>query len=143
MCRAGNHFHNPLKPWDEAKLTDTVWLYEFAKCDRGPYAEEYSNLVWATGFIDKDRTPQDPWVNYTPDLEESTSSDDDLKKRNWWVARNQFFHALTVEDPVQREKYLAETFRTLGYVIHLLQDVAVPAHTRNDSNTTTGGAAHA
>ena len=57
----------------------------------------------------------------TPDCKENG--------RNWFVARELLYDALTQTDPRQREVFFAETFRTLGYVLHLLEDMAVPAHT--------------
>jgi hypothetical protein len=47
-------------------------------------------------------------------------------------ARQHFFDALTLKD--NREQFLAETFYTLGHVIHHIQDMAQPQHTRNDSH---------
>ncbi len=46
-------------------------------------------------------------------------------------ARRYFRLSLTEPDPRDRERWLAETFYTLGHVIHLIQDMASPAHTRN------------
>ncbi|MCI5121046.1 MAG: hypothetical protein D3908_07645, partial [Candidatus Electrothrix sp. AUS4] len=60
----------------------------------------------------------------------STPSEDE--GRNWVVARKEYYAALTYSEPQFREIVFAETFQTLGYIIHLLQDMAVPAHTRND-----------
>lgn len=123
-CRAASHFHNPLLPWNEAQLTDPIWIVD-RWCDAtSPFRTKYSNLVWATGYIAPDQTPLTPPVNNNPD--------DKSNGRNWDVARNFLYRSLTEQDPVLRESYLAQTFYTLGYVLHLLQDVAVPAHTRND-----------
>src|SRR3989304_1444385 len=46
-------------------------------------------------------------------------------------AREPFRLSLTEPDPRNRERRLAETFYALGHVIHFLQDLASPAHTRN------------
>ncbi len=51
---------------------------------------------------------------------------------SWRDARRAFHNALTAEHPTDREVNLARTFLTLGHVIHLIQDMAVPEHTRND-----------
>jgi hypothetical protein len=121
-CRAVNHFHDPTRPWSEAMLTDSNW-YTDLRCALTPYHTKYSNLVWATGFIDQEQTPLEPPVN----------NDFDLKYgRNWSVARGLFYKSLTKPSNIERERYLAKTFLTLGHVLHLLQDMAVPAHTRND-----------
>jgi hypothetical protein len=49
-------------------------------------------------------------------------------------ARNFFWRALTAETDAERQKNLAMTFRSVGQVIHLIQDAAQPQHTRNDSH---------
>lgn len=125
-CRASNHFHNPLKSWNEAELTDPIWIVD-RYCDAfSPFREKYSNISWATGFLDPEQTPLTSPVNnvFAPESDENG--------RNWSVARGRYYKALTDTDPQQREISFAEIFGTLGYVLHLLQDMAVPAHTRND-----------
>ncbi|MGH7331186.1 MAG: hypothetical protein ACREKS_00280 [Candidatus Rokuibacteriota bacterium] len=47
-------------------------------------------------------------------------------------ARAAFFAALTAREPGDRETALADTFEALGHVLHLVQDMASPPHTRND-----------
>ena len=49
-------------------------------------------------------------------------------------ARNYFYRGLTGPSKADREANFALTFRTLGDVIHLIQDAAQPQHTRNDSH---------
>lgn len=49
-------------------------------------------------------------------------------------ARNYFYTGLTDPDKATREKKLALMFRSLGQVIHLVQDAAQPQHTRNDAH---------
>src|SRR5262245_12286484 len=51
---------------------------------------------------------------------------------SWRDGRRYFLDALTLRDPADREEAMAQTFRTLGHVLHLIQDMAVPEHTRND-----------
>src|SRR5262245_10763303 len=55
-------------------------------------------------------------------------------KRSWKDARNAYFNALTGATETLRKSWYAEMFQTLGHLIHLVQDAAVPAHTRNDSH---------
>lgn len=50
----------------------------------------------------------------------------------WQAARRSYFEALTAATQVERERHFAETFLILGHLVHLVQDAAVPAHTRND-----------
>lgn len=49
-------------------------------------------------------------------------------------ARQYFYDGLTKPGKAEREGNLARTFRTMGDVIHLIQDAAQPQHTRNDSH---------
>ncbi|MDP3298315.1 MAG: hypothetical protein Q8N09_12150 [Thermodesulfovibrionia bacterium] len=51
---------------------------------------------------------------------------------SWIKARNYFYQGLTLTTKTQREEALAKAFRGIGHIIHLVEDVAVPAHTRGD-----------
>ncbi|MFQ5853552.1 MAG: hypothetical protein ACE5JU_23585 [Candidatus Binatia bacterium] len=50
----------------------------------------------------------------------------------WQNARDDYFNGLTASTQGEREDHLAGAFRALGQLIHLVQDAAQPAHTRND-----------
>jgi hypothetical protein len=56
----------------------------------------------------------------------------DRQDMGWDNARNYFYSALTEIDPLKRDDNYVKTFRSVGQVLHLLQDMAVPAHVRND-----------
>ena len=47
-------------------------------------------------------------------------------------AREYYLNSLTLQNPNSREASLAKMFYALGHVIHLIQDLASPQHTRND-----------
>lgn len=51
---------------------------------------------------------------------------------SWTKARENFYKGLTLKTKTEREGALADAFRALGHVIHLVQDVSVPAHARGD-----------
>ncbi|MBN1664485.1 MAG: hypothetical protein JW943_12870 [Deltaproteobacteria bacterium] len=51
---------------------------------------------------------------------------------SWNDVRSYYYQALTANDKTARERFFAETFRGLGQVMHLVQDMSVPAHVRND-----------
>jgi len=51
---------------------------------------------------------------------------------SWWNARSFYLDALTRPQAAGRDERLARTFEALGHVVHLVQDAASPAHTRND-----------
>jgi len=47
MCKAMNHFHDPLKPWSESYMTDVPWVFQL--CSAAGWSHQYSNVTWATG----------------------------------------------------------------------------------------------
>lgn len=51
---------------------------------------------------------------------------------SWQNTRQYFLDALTSTQKADREAGLTMTFQGLGHLIHLIQDMASPAHTRND-----------
>ena len=51
---------------------------------------------------------------------------------SWPVARQRLFEFLTLPTPAAREQALADTAQALGQVMHVVQDAASPAHTRDD-----------
>ncbi len=53
---------------------------------------------------------------------------------SWVDAREYYYRALTSQTKEERDENFARTFRALGQVIHLIEDMAVPAHTRNDNH---------
>lgn len=50
----------------------------------------------------------------------------------WPDTRRYFYNALTSKTREEREHYSALTFFSLGHSLHILEDMGVPAHTRND-----------
>ncbi len=75
------------------------------------YAGWYSSLVW--GLETADIPPQD---------------------YSYKDAQDYFYQALTAQAKADRDANWASTFRTLGNVMHLIQDLGQPQHTRNDSH---------
>ena len=53
---------------------------------------------------------------------------------SWQDALDYFIGALIDPDPVDRDENWAQTFRSLGHVVHLVEDGAQPQHTRNDAH---------
>lgn len=132
-CRASNHFHDPLKDWDESGLTDTHWLVNLVCWGFGlgqyPSDKINSNITWATGYK-------------APSIKEDEENGvREFNKEDWDSAREYYFSYLTgkdfsgeeiAPDKDARNTYMAKGFIALGHVLHLLQDMAVPAHVRND-----------
>jgi hypothetical protein len=55
-------------------------------------------------------------------------------KHSWHDARYTYFQALTATSDSERKRLYGETFQSIGHLIHLVQDAAVPSHTRNDTH---------
>lgn len=51
-----------------------------------------------------------------------------------WDAGEYYYRSLTLPAKTDRDAQLAVTFRSLGQVIHLIQDAAQPQHTRDDTH---------
>jgi hypothetical protein len=51
---------------------------------------------------------------------------------SWRTARDKLYEGLTLTTKTEREKALSDSFKTLGHMIHLVEDMAVPAHVRGD-----------
>lgn len=117
VCRASTHFHDPLKPWKDSYVTDSPAVIKFWCNDVPPVWPQYSNITWATGYESKG-------VKLTTPM--------DRQDMNWDNAQRYFYSALTETDPLKRDDFFIKTFRAVGQVMHLLQDMAVPAHVRND-----------
>jgi hypothetical protein len=55
---------------------------------------------------------------------------------SWLDARLYQLRSLTEETPEERDRFAALLFRSLGQVVHMVQDMAQPQHTRNDIHPT-------
>jgi len=96
-------------------MTDEPW-YVSLWCNLTGYATRYSNITWGTGY----ESLGGPVMSRTN------------QQMGWDNAKYDYYIALTSIFSENHETYLAKTFQALGQVLHLLQDVAVPAHVRND-----------
>ncbi len=125
--RARHHFHDPTcnfqdfnEPGRNAGLDNKTdhpnYSYFFAWLT-GIYTDEFdvtgqSALVWMIeGTAEKEPTVND---------------------ESWHNARDHFYFALTDSIQTDREEYLAAMFLDLGCILHMIEDMGVPAHTRND-----------
>lgn len=57
-----------------------------------------------------------------------------LQDYSYRDARNYYYQGLVAASESERKRNLALTFRSVGQVIHLVQDLAQPQHTHNDSH---------
>jgi hypothetical protein len=103
--RVVNHFHNPLaKSWSQAGL-------QVIGIQPGQ-----SSVLWQ----------QNPLQHKGMGGDTGTWS--------WPTAWDAYFDALTLPDEGKRNAAFARLFRSLGQVMHLLQDASLPAHTRNNAH---------
>ena len=51
---------------------------------------------------------------------------------SWQKARDNLYNGLTRAAKTDREKALGDSFKAIGHVMHLMEDMSVPAHTRGD-----------
>jgi hypothetical protein len=106
--RVMNHFHNPLRIWEDAGLRVVIQLGQ-------------SSVLW------QQNPDQDGAVVYVPFAVRVGGG-----SWSWQLTRQRFADALTSSARAAREQRLAEALQGLGHAAHLLQDGSVPAHVRND-----------
>ncbi|MGD0235815.1 MAG: hypothetical protein ABSC55_14925 [Syntrophorhabdales bacterium] len=106
VLRSWNHYHNPLqKDWSQAGLHTVL------------FRQGQSSVVWAqllVGEQAKYGTTDFPFYPYS-----------------WEDAREYYYRALTATNDADRNNFFGKTFAALGHVMHLIEDAAVPDHTRN------------
>ncbi len=111
--RVLNHFHDPLAPsWDTAGL-------------RVVFQVGQSSVLWQ----------QNPNQNgSTVLLQGGKGVVAGGQNWSWKDARESYRRAVTAAEEATRELAFADVFRSLGQLVHLVQDAAVPAHVRNDAH---------
>lgn len=126
-CRRASHMHDPTKDWNISYMSDFPPSEAYCLL-QGWGAKPYSNITWATGYLGPAPGGQ----------KQQFTSDPRYAPNNWDNAREYYYRALTGTSnlpppfPPGRDRYFVASFQALGQVLHLLQDVSVPAHTRND-----------
>ena len=103
-----NHFHRPLLTRDQAGLRYRPWFFLYLL-----QVEGKSSIDWALAA----KGSQVEQGNYS-----------------WYDARAFYRQALTAPTRVEREAAYANVFRSVGQVMHLIEDAAVPEHVRNDGD---------
>ena len=113
--RSRHHFHDPYRNTGLDNKTDhpnwRTYLPAFGTWWNFDFTGE-SALGWATTGT----AEQEPTTNY----------------HKWNCARDEFYKALTDSNESVREESLVKAFLNLGHVLHLIEDMGVPAHARND-----------
>ncbi|HDZ62057.1 MAG TPA: hypothetical protein ENH40_02795 [Nitrospirae bacterium] len=139
--RAQNHFHNPLLNWDEAGLNSTgktiylPALDPFILSGLCNFTSYFPLMIVECGFTGESS------VIWSQNENQHVGGE-----WSWQDAREYFYIALSgmdfadnvvVPEPGDtedetRDKYFAKTFRSVGQLMHLVEDMSVPLHTRND-----------
>lgn len=99
--RVLNHFHNPLTPWPSAGL-------HIESMDGTRSIDGLSSVLWQQYPAQHGDKAGGDWA--------------------WHDARRWYLTALATLAATEREQAFAETFLTLGHLVHLIQDASVPAH---------------
>ena len=113
--RSYNHFHDPTKLLNQAGFSD--WLHLEIINNVLPLHAGISSVIWALDSNAQSSVPL--FGDYS-----------------WPAARNYFYNALTATDVDTRNNNFSDCFRSIGQLMHLIEDVSVPEHTRNEEHAT-------
>lgn len=128
LYRPLHHFYDPAtnRPLTGRDQELIDWLAEYD-------SDIHTAPAWAIGAGDPFQHP-------------NVQEDEDRRRNHFTVfdANEAMYRALTGTDTLtgdviaptedERKKYWATVFRSLGDIVHLLQDMAQPQHTRNDDH---------
>jgi len=113
QSRSQHHFYDPTRNAGLNNRTDYP-DWEGAPTRLSPFdLRGESSLFWATVGTSSTGYPKN-------------------NQETWSATKNKFYSALTSPFSTDREQSMAETFISLGHILHLLEDLGVPAHARND-----------
>ncbi|MEM2983162.1 MAG: hypothetical protein QXH17_08375, partial [Candidatus Bathyarchaeia archaeon] len=102
--RSDNHFHKA-----------TVQKENWGEAGLNDMRRGESSILWAQDFYGtQSRYTEGNW--------------------SWQRTRDYYYKALTSQSDTEWQGNFARTFKGLGHQMHLVQDVAVPAHARNDAH---------
>ncbi len=123
-----NHFFDPLRNQafsDPSSPGQTLW------CGSDTHA---TAPVWASGTISPFYSPSSGAQIDTNRRNHFTIQD---ARESMWRAMTGYNKAMTLpvaRTGIERKMYWATTFRALGDVVHLIEDMAQPQHTRNEAH---------
>ena len=121
--RGYNHFYNPLLASMLAGLDDYPFpLFRIFGGKGSSCGDLYSTVgIPALGWVTGDSSRPCGVGN---------SDDDNLNAYSWKDARQTYYESFYY--PERRDYYLSLFFEQFGRVLHMLEDMSVPAHVRND-----------
>ena len=113
QARSQHHFHDPIRNAGLDNRTDYP-DWEGAPTRLSPFdLRGESALFWITTGTSITRYPKN-------------------NLDTWEETRNRFYESLISSSAPDREQYMAEMFLALGHILHMIEDMGVPAHARND-----------
>jgi hypothetical protein len=123
--RSRNHFHDPLKPWDQAGLNSFL----FSGMSSALWIQDQTNrrLTDLGGDWSWKKARQFCYAALTG----NSKALDGFKVEEGWLNSTTIFGRTNMSD-VERKQFLAWAFRAVGQTMHLVEDASVPEHTRND-----------
>ena len=125
LPRARHHFHDPIRNAglnNNYGLLGTWFSSKFADLTSLGYWGYWPFDITGMSNLDRARGNEGKW-------------EEDRKNNNlcnWDYARNSYELGLCSNYNSERDSYLALMFMQLGHICHLLEDMGVPAHVRND-----------
>lgn len=141
LCDRGlNHFFDPTGSYPFRGLYERVFGYQILMNMNPALLFLFPEPVLFLDYLFEGK--ENPLWGIGPDYDydtpidaEPTEAEQESSDRNqysWTRGREAYIAALTAKDGTKRNNLFARTFRSLGQVVHVLQDMAVPAHVRND-----------
>jgi hypothetical protein len=124
--------------WNSAEQNVIRWFRDGALLEdeggkfSGRFYNHFHNPLYSYNqWNDTGLTSAWPWV-HSGKSAILWAVDDSSNDWRWGRVRDYYYKALTASADADRQANFAQTFRGLGQIIHLLQDMAQPAHVRND-----------
>jgi len=115
--RTDHHFHDPVRNLGLNQWLPRLWQSIFGIELSGLYLEYHDGASAVSRALGLDGTSRKRPANYYALTD----------------AERYLFRTIVGERPAERETAAALHFLAFGHVLHLLQDMAQPAHVRNDS----------
>jgi len=112
QARSRHHFHDPTRNAGLDNKTDHPDWWGVPTMGSSFDLTGESSLIWAI----QGTAPNEPTIN----------------DESWQDARDDFYNSVAKPLKTDREEFLATTFLDLGCVLHMIEDIGVPAHARND-----------
>lgn len=125
--RSINHFHDPIINMGYNMDGDTNMVRIVNKWSYYSFSINYIGTYLILMSVSEDTKSSLDWAL-------SPKEDQYLGYYSWYDVMDYYYNALTLPNQTGRNDNFEDTFRGLGQLMHLIQDAASPAHTRNDQH---------